>query len=176
MTLPTSNIYPLATNVQSINDLNTYLRDLVFALEDRDEQLADAINGDIRGNAFVQKQQWKPIIKGTNDPGAYLYTQQVGWVYRQGLFTDVWFDVIWAASKVGTGNLYIELPYKVAISEGNPFVGVVQTTKPDQPLLTINAIPNTFRGEIWSSSSDTTHITTGRLMGHVRYIGVADEQ
>ncbi|MGL5264044.1 MAG: hypothetical protein ACRDAI_05660 [Candidatus Rhabdochlamydia sp.] len=175
MTLPTSNIYPLMTNMQSVNDLHTYLRDLVFALEDRDEQLADAINGDIRGNVFVQKQQWKPTLKRTNDPGAYLYTQQVGWVYRQGLFTDVWFDVIWIASKPATGNLYIELPYKVAISEGNPFVGIVQATQPDQPSLTINAIPNTFRGEIWPSKSDTTNITTGRLMGHVRYIGVADE-
>lgn len=175
MTLPTSNIYPLMTNMQSINDLHSYLRDLVFALEDRDEQLADAINGDIRGNAFTQKQQWKPLLKGTNDPGTYLYTQQVGWVYRQGLFTDVWFDVIWIASKPATGNLYIELPYKVAISEGNPFVGIVQTTQPDQPPLTINAIPNTFRGEIWPSKLDTTHITTGRLVGHIRYIGVANE-
>lgn len=175
MTLPTSNIYPLMTNVQSINGLKGYLRDLVFALENRDEQLADAINGDIRGNAFVQRQQWVPEVKGTNDPGVFTYTQQVGWVYRQGLFTDVWFDVIWIVSKPATGNLYIELPYKVAISEGNPFVGVVQTTQPDQPPLTINAIPNTFRGEIWSSKLDTTHITTGRLMGYVRYIGVANE-
>lgn len=185
MTLPTTNIYPLVTTFKSMDDLNKYLRDLVFQLEDRDEQIADAINGNIRGNAFTQRENWTPILKGTVTPGTFTYTQQIGWVFRQGLFVDVWFDVIWSASGGAAGNLYVELPYKVAMSGGKPFVGVLQTATigygAGQTVLTVNAIPNTFRGEIWSSGSGnaTANIAVaaaGQLIGHVRYIGVADER
>lgn len=185
MTLPTSNIYPLVTTFKTMDDIDKYVRDLVFALEDRDEQLADAINGDIRGNAFVQRQNWTPTLKGTGTAGTFTYTHQIGWVLRQGLFTDVWFDILWTANAGSVGNLYVELPYKVAVSSGKPFVGVLQTATINygagQTVLTVNAIPNTFRGEIWSSGSTnaTANIavaTAGQLIGHVRYIGVADER
>lgn len=184
MTLPTSNIYPLMTTFKSMDDVDKYMRDLVFALEDRDEQLADAINGDIRGNAFTQRQNWTPTLKGSTTPGTFTYTQQVGWVQRQGLLVDVWFDIIWTANAGSVGNLYVELPYKVATSSGKPFVGPLQTATINygagQTVLTLNAIPGTYRGEIWSSGSTTATANiavaaAGQLIGHVRYIGVANE-
>ena len=185
MTLPTTNVYPLVTTFRSADDINKYLRDLVFALEDRDDQIADAINGEIRGNAFVQRENWTPTLKGATTPGSFTYTQQVGWVFRQGLFTDVWFDIIWTNSGAAAGNLYVELPYRVALSNGKPFVGTLQTSTINygagQSVLTINAIPNTYRGEVWSSGSTTATANiavaaAGQLIGHVRYIGVADER
>lgn len=184
MTLPTSNIYPLITTLKSVDDMSKYLRDLVFALEERDDQLADAINGDIRGNAFTQRENWTPTLNGST-PGTFTYTQQVGWVFRQGLFVDIWFDIIWTNSGGAAGNLYVDLPYKVAMSDGKPFVGVLQTSTINygagQTVLTINTIPSTFRGEIWSSGSTTATANiavaaAGQLIGHVRYIGVSDER
>lgn len=185
MTLPTSNIYPAVTTFRAMDDLTKYLRDLVFALEDRDEQLADAINGDIRGNAFTQREQWTPVLKGATTAGTFTYTHQIGWVYRQGLLVDVWFDILWTAQAGAAGNLYVELPYRVAVSAGKPFVGPLQTATigygAGQTVLNVNAIPNTFRGEIWSSGSAaaTANIAVaaaGQLIGHVRYMGVADER
>ena len=185
MTLPTGQIYPTVRTIRTLDDVDGYFRDLIFALEDRDEQLADAINGDIRGNAFVQRQKWTPVLKGTAVAGTFTYTQQIGWVLRQGLIVDVWFDIIWTANAAAAGNLYVELPYKVATSSGKPFVGVLQTATiaygAGQSVLTVNAIPGTFRGEIWSSGSGTPTANiavaaAGQLIGHVRYIGVADER
>lgn len=184
MTLSTQNIYPLITTFEKFDDVNKYMRDLIFALENRDTQLAGSINGDIRGNAFSQRQKWTPTLKGTSTEGAFTYTQQVGWVLRQGLIVDVWFDIIWTANISAVGNLYVELPYKVAISDGKPFVGPLQTATigygAGQSVLTVNAIPNTYRGEIWSSGSGTATANiavagAGQLIGHIRYIGVADE-
>ncbi len=185
MTLPTNNVYPLVTTFRSVDDINKYLRDLVFALEDRDVQLADATNGDMRGSAFQQREKWTPVLKGATTAGTFTYTQQVGWVFRQGLIVDVWFDIIWTAQAGAAGNLYVELPYKVALSSGKPFVGPLQTATivygAGQSVLTINAIPSTFRGEIWSSGTGTATANiavaaAGQLIGHVRYIGVADER
>lgn len=186
MTLPTNNLYPIVnTSFRDNEEIRKYLRDLIFALEERDSQLADAINGDIRSNAFVQREQWTPVLKGSVTAGTFTYTQQVGWVFRQGLFVDVWFDIIWTANAGAAGNLYVELPYKVALSSGKPFVGPLQTATiaygAGHTVLTINAIPNTFRGEIWASGSAvaTANIAVaaaGQLIGHVRYLGVADER
>lgn len=184
MTLPSNNIYPLVTTFKNVDDASKYIRDLVFALETRDEQLADAINGDIRGNAFTQRQNWTPTLKGSATAGVFTYSQQVGWVLRQGLIVDAWFDIIWTANAGAVGNLYVELPYKAATSSGKPFVGPLQTATINyiagQTVLTVNAIPGTYRGEIWSSGSTTATANiavaaAGQLIGHVRYIGVANE-
>ena len=185
MTLPTGQIYPTVREIKSMDDVNRYFNDLIFALEDRDEQLADAVNGQIRGNAFTQRQQWTPVLKGATTAGTFTYTHQIGWVFRQGLLVDVWFDILWTAQAGAAGNLYVELPYKVATSTGKPFVGPLQTATigygAGQTVLNVNAIPSTFRGEIWSSGSAaaTANIAVaaaGQLIGHVRYLGVADER
>lgn len=184
MTLPSNHIYPLINDFKSIEDANKYIRDLIFSLQQRDEQLAQSVNGDIRGNAYTQRQNWTPILKGVTTPGTFTYSHQIGWVLRQGLIVDCWFDILWSANVGAVGNLYVELPYKVATSSQKPFVGVLQTATLNygagQSVLTINAIPSTYRGEIWSSGSTTATANiavaaAGQLIGHCRYIGVQNE-
>ncbi len=89
-----------------------------------------------------------------------------------------------AASGAAAGNLFLELPYEVANSEEKPFSSALQTSTiaygAGNTVLSINAIPTTFRGEIWSSGSGvvTANVAVapaGQLIGHVRYIGVANE-
>ena len=184
MTLPTDNIYPIVTEFEDMEDARQYLLNLVFNLETRDEQIADEINGLIQGSSLVQQENWTPVLMGTTAAGTFTYTNQIGWSFRQGLLTDVWFDILWTAQSGATGNLFIELPYQVASSNGKPFVGPLQTETlsygAGQTVLNINAIPSTYRGEIWSSGSGnaTANIavaSSGHLIGYVRYIGVRDE-
>jgi hypothetical protein len=184
MTLPINNILPMRTDFKSVEDVDRYIRDLVFALQQRDEQVVSVVNGDIRGNAFTQRQNWKPVLKGSVTPGTFTYTQQIGWVLRQGTITDVWFDVAWSSAGAAAGNLYVELPYKVALSDQMPFVGVCQPSDIDYGAghtdIVVNAIPSSYRGEFWVTGSTATTANlgvaaSGRLIGHVRYIGVQNE-
>ncbi len=184
MTLPTNIIFPLRGDFSDLNDIDRYLGDLVFELQRMYEQIAQGVNGDIRGSAFTQRSEWTPLLKGTTVAGTFTYTHQIGWVLRQGLMTDIWFDVSWSASGTAAGNLFIELPYLVARSDEKPFSEVIQTSTiaygGGNTLLSINATPNTFRGEIWSSGSGavTANVAVaaaGQLIGHVRYIGRQNE-
>lgn len=185
MTIPTNIILPLRYDFEEMADVNKYLLDLIYKLEDMYTTIAQATNGDIRASCYLQRQQWIPVVKGATTPGTFTYTHQIGWAYRQGLLTDVWFDVAWSANAGAMGNLYVELPYKVANSDQKPFVGVLQTATLNygagQSVLTINAIPDSYRGEVWSSGSTTATANiavaaAGQLIGHVRYIGVSDER
>ena len=85
-----------------------------------------------------------------------------------------------------TGNLYVDLPYKVAkVSTAStmPFVGIIQPssiTYTGGTEMVINAIPDTFRGELWNTGSafptaNQTISATGRLIGHLRYLGTTLE-
>lgn len=184
MTIPDRQIY----NLPSGDNMDKYIEQFVKTLQDRDEEVVTTLNGHIKGSAFTQRNKWTPVLEDTADTDTiYTYDHQVGWVYRQGLLTDVWFDVKWTRIDSGTpsGNLYVELPYEVATSDQKPFVGVIQSATlaygTGQTLLTVNAIPGTYRGEIWSSGSGnaTANISAttaaGHLIGHVRYIGKRDE-
>jgi len=180
MTLPSTNIYPIKQTFENIQDVDGYLSELVFSLCDRDNQIADECNGVFLNSSF-EKYKWVPILKGTTNAGTFTYTAQYGSAFRQSIMTDVWFDVSWTANVGSTGNLYLELPYKVKTNDGMPFVGALQTSTiaygAGQTILTINAIPGTTSGEIWSSGSGnaTANIgiaAAGRLIGHIRYIGV----
>lgn len=184
MTIPTNIIFPLRGDFSDLEDVDRYLSDVVFELQRMYEQLAQGINGDIRASAYTQRNEWTPILKGTAVAGTFTYNHQIGWALRQGLLVDVWFDVSWSASGAGAGNLFVDLPYRVARSEQKPFSEVLQTSTiaygGAQTLLSINAIPNTFRGEIWSSGSGavTANVAVaaaGLLIGHVRYIGQQEE-
>jgi hypothetical protein len=182
MTLPTSIILPLRVNYQNNEDMDRYLRDLVFELQDMYEKIAENVNGYIRNNAETDQAKWIPTIQGTGS-GTTTYTQQVGWSIRQGIYTELFFDVIWSAT-TASGNLYLELPYKVANSTGMPFVGVLQPSSisfgAGRTNLVINAIPNTYRGEIWSigsgvATSNLTVKASGRIIGYIKYIGLENE-
>ena len=187
MTLPTNIILPLHTEHITSGkpeDMEKYLRELNFALQQMYEQIAQATNGDIRADYGVGRQNWTPVLKGTTTPGTFTYNHQAGWVLRKGITTDVWFDVSWSSAGTAAGNLYVELPYKVAVSNQKPFVGVVQSsvlTYTGGTGIVINGIQDTYRGEFWNVGSGFTTanqavVGAGQLIGHLRYIGQADER
>jgi hypothetical protein len=183
LTLPSNIIFPLRGDFSDFGDIDRYLRDLIFQLQRMYEDLAEGVNGDIKSSVAVQNSQWTPTLIGTTTPGSFTYTHQVGWVLRRGLMTDVYGDIAWSASGGAAGNLYVELPYQVANSEEMPFPGVVQPSSVTYTAgtnLVINAIPNTFRGEFWCvgtgiATTNQAVVATGRLIFHLRYLGVSDE-
>lgn len=180
MTLPSSIILPLKSDYRAEETDAKYFRDLNFSLVRMYESVAQAVNGSIRNNALTGQEKWTPTLNGATTSGTFTYTNQIGWVLRQGVLVDIWFDITWSAAGTAAGNLYIELPYRVAISSQKPFVGPLQTATiaygAGQSVLTINGIPNTYRGEIWSSGSGNAMANiavaaAGQLIGHLRYIG-----
>jgi len=188
MTLPTNIIFPLRTDMlRSGNpeDLDRYMRELIFSLQSMYEQLAQGINGDIRSDFSQESRTWTPILKDTANSGTtFTYDHQTGWVYRQGLFVDVWCDVEWTANSGAiTGNMYIELPYEVANTNNIPFVGVVQPsvfTFTGGTECVVNAIDDTYRAEIWNTGDGFTtanqgSVAAGRIIMHIRYLGKQNE-
>jgi hypothetical protein len=189
MTVPSNIILPVhSEQIKSGNpeSLDRYFRELIFSLQRMYEQLAQGINGDIRANFSEPNRRWTPILKDTANSGTtFTYDHQIGWVLRQGIFVDVWYDIKWTANSGAiTGNMYVELPYKVAVTEEKPFVGVVQPsifTYTGGTECVINAIDDTYRGEIWNCGSGFTtanqgSVAAGQLIGHIRYIGQAEER
>ena len=180
MSLPTTITLPLRVNYQSEEDMDRYLRDLVFELQGMYENITDNINGFIRNNADIDQSQWLPTLNGTV-AGTFTYTSQYGWSIRQGIYTEVFADITWSAT-TAAGNLYLELPYRVTLSSGMPFVGTVQSSNVAYlgNYLVINAIPNTYRGEIYSvtPAAPTANLAvqaSGRLIIYCKYIGLEDE-
>jgi len=181
MTLPTTIDLPSIEDKEE-EDTNKYLKNLVNEIEDMYEDLAENTNGFIRNNADTDQSQWKPTLNGIV-AGTFTYTRQVGWSIRQGIYTEVFADIAWSAT-TATGNLYLELPYKVTRSDGMPFVGTVQPSSiafgAGKTNLVINAIPDTYRGEIWSigSGAATANLAvtaSGRLIIYLKYIGTEEE-
>lgn len=190
MTLPTNIILPLHTDRIESGDpkeLGSYIRDLVFELQTMYERLADNINGSIRADYDITQSSWEPTLKGSTTVGNFTYEHQTGYSLRRGLMVDVWFDVEWSATGGAAGNLVVNLPYQVAnvsTSSTFPFVGICQpsnitfTAGTD---LVINAMPNTFDGEVWYTGDGVATgnqlvVASGRLIGHIRYIGQQDER
>ena len=128
-------------------------------------------------------KQFLPTLDGST-PGTFTYTHQTGWVLRQGLMVDVWVDVEWSATGTAAGDLFVELPYKVAVSEQMPFVGIVQPsaiTYTGGTEIVINAINDTYRGEFWNTGDGFTTanqsvVSSGRLIFHIRYLGQGIER
>lgn len=186
MTLPSSIVLPFHPEsvVQDMQQVQTYFRELTVALQEMYEDIALNVNGDIKSDSQVQRDQWTPTLNGAGATGTFTYTNQIGWVLRKGLITDIWFDVTWTASGTAAGNLYLELPYQVALSAQKPFVGICQSSTLAYTAgtnIVINAIPNTFRGEFWNYGSGVVTVNqavaaAGQLIGHVRYIGNQNEQ
>jgi len=189
MTLPTNIILPLRTDmVRSGNaeDLDKYMRELVFSLQRMYEQLSQGVNGDIRANFLEPDRRWTPVLKDTANSGTtFTYDHQIGWVHRQGIFVDVWADVKWTANSGAiTGNMFLELPYKVAVTDQKPFVGVVQPsifTFTGGTACVVNAIDDTYRAEIWNTGDAFTtanqgSVAAGHLIMHIKYIGQNEER
>lgn len=188
MTLPESKDFPIHTDkILSGNpkELEKYLRELIFSLQNTYGEVARTINGNIRADFSESNISWTPVLKDTANSGTtFTYNHQHGFVYRQGIMTDVFFDIEWTANTGAiTGNMYIELPYKVAVTNEKPFVGVLQSSQfayGGGTYCVVNGISNTYRAEIWNSGSGFTTAnqpsrSAGQLIGHLRYIGKQNE-
>jgi len=182
MTLPTTIILPLRVDTKETKDVDRYLDDLVFELQNIYEDIAENVNGFIRNEADVDDTQWIPTLNGST-PGLFTYVHQYGWAIRQGIYTELFFDIEWSMT-TAANNLYIELPYKVITTNGMPFVGILQTSNiafgAGVTNLLMNAISNTYRGEIWTmgsgiASANFSVVGSGRMMGNIKYIGQEDE-
>lgn len=185
MTLPTTiNLPSFADSYENnLEGMQKFVQELNTALNDMYDLLATTVNGNILGNSLSPDSQWIPTLNGTGASGTFTYVHQDGWALRQGIITDVWFDIQWSASGTAAGNLYLELPYQVAVSSQKPFVGVCQSSTfayTGGTGIVINAIPGTYRGEFWNvgsgfATANQAVVATGQLIGHIRYIGVQNE-
>ena len=181
MTLPSDIFFQKPEDFEE--DPKKFFNDFIFQLQNMYEKVAQNVNGTIRNYADSDSSQWTPTLSGTTSAGSFTYAHQYGWVLRQGLVTDIWFDIEFSAT-TATGSLYVELPYIVTKSLGKPFVGTVQSSTlsygASYSNIHCNAIPSTYRLEIWVSG--TTVVTAnlgvqpvGEIIGHCRYIGIDDE-
>jgi len=185
MTVPENWNFPLhAERILSLakEEQERYWREMIFDLQRMYAQLADGINGDIRSYASESPKTWTPTLN-TSASETFTYDHQVGWIWRQGNFVELWFDVKWSAASGTTGTLYLELPYEVATTAQKPFVGVVQpssVTYTGGADLVINAITDTRKGEFWYTgtgvaSANQLAVSSGQLAGHLRYIGKTND-
>jgi hypothetical protein len=188
VTIPNDIILPVPneTTTNTPESLNRYLVELVRSLEDMYRELSEGSNGDFRTSFSDENRIWTPTIKDTADSTTtFTYTRQIGWVLRKGLVVDAWFDVQWTAVAGGTinGKMFLELPYKIAITDSNPFSSSVRTSTfayTGGTSCFMDALSDTFRGDIWNSGSGFSTArqdsrSAGRIIGHIRYIGQQDE-
>lgn len=185
MTIPNSKFFPPKKDIESKEDSNKYIIEMVYELKSMYEELSEGINGKIKSSYESQMSNWTPILKGTTVPGSATYVHRIGWVLRKGLFVDVWADIAWSAIWGATGNLYVELPYLVANTEHYPFCGSADVSGIAYGLgytsIVTQAIPNTYRCEFWKNGSALASIplvvpASGRISFHIRYLGVQDER
>jgi len=133
MTLPITTILPIHSEriKEGGDSLDKYFRELIFSLQRQYEDVAQAVNGDVRRSVDSGNTQFVPKIRDSaDDTTTFNYNHQIAYVLRQGISVDYWFDVEWISVSSGTtgGNMYVDLPYKVAIIAQKPFVGVLQSS------------------------------------------------
>ena len=179
MTLPTDIIFPFRPEQLTSDDPQKrveYQRDFVFTLTRMYQDMAQAINGDIR--------DFTATVLGATTTGTGTYTKQSGTYLRQGLMVDYWFDIEWTAH-TGTGNLTIQLPYKVRNVLNQPWIGVVTVDDITFPAgttyVTIRGINSTYTAEVIASGSAISSAnipiaSPGQLRGHIRFLGVEFEE
>lgn len=183
MTLPLNTILPLhSENIQQGGkNLEKYMRELVFTMQRQYEDIAQAVNGDIRNSQEPGNQNYTPTIEGATVAGVGTYTNQIGWVLRQGLMVDVWFNIKWTAH-TGTGGLVLTLPYKSAVTPGNPWVGsIIASGITFTGYLCGSVSPDTRNLRIIDTQSggsavEIAILNSATLTGHVRYVGQAIER
>ena len=183
MTLPITTILPF--NSEQIksggDDLDAYLQELIFNLQRQYEDVAQAVNGDIRNDVQQGSRQYIPTVRGSTAEGAGTYTSQVGWVLRKGLIVDFWYDVVWTGH-TGTGTLQLDLPYQAAETNTNLFTGTAILETLVFAGIPYGIVTNNGRTmQIEGSQSATTPAnvaiaTAGTLRGYVRYVGQAIER
>lgn len=151
MSLPREMVFP-------DNEMSGYLQQMYV-------RLSDNINGKIRSYADNDSSVWKPRFNSST----LTYSQQIGWIFRQGLLTDIWFDIIFTTS--ASQSLTLILPYKVIKTAGSPFGGFLVSPTG----LFISAKSNSYEGMILNSSFSSVALKSGRVCGYLRYLGVEGE-
>lgn len=192
MTLPINFKLPELDKAASSEQISSYLQDLTYELQNMYEQTAQNVNGIFRNSGDVDGSQWIPTLSGSIIAGSFTYIKQAGWAHRQGIITDLFFDIEWSAIGAATGRFNLELPYKCIANppfsagfKPQPFVGPVFTGTlvydvAETDSIVIAAIPGTFRAQIIEFESGlVSHPmfvkAPGRIAGSLRYIGVEDE-
>jgi len=176
---------PAKEKISNPSVLHEYLRTLQSSFDRFYDELEKTSSGTFRTDSDPTHTNWEPILKGTTTEGNFTYTHQYGTVFRQNLMVDMWFSVRWSGATTSAGNLYLELPYKVANSYEKPFVGVVipsniNFTTVNHTCMVIQGIPNTYRGEFWlfgygAAAANQTCAVLGaadyKIEGSFRYLG-----
>lgn len=186
MTIPSEIILPEPPQDLDEN-LKRYLYDYTYKLQEMYENLARISNGTYLyenddATQDIYQGAWRPEVFAVATPGAGTYDHQIGYTVRKGIVVNAFFDVQWSAH-TGSGNFYVELPYKVRKASNMPFVGVAQTSNFTLGAIdyaVFNAIPDTYRLELWSvtTAAATANIaldTAARVIGSITYIGQEDE-
>ena len=184
MTLPINYKLPELNKDDSPEQTTSYLQDLTYELQNMYEKTAQNVNGVFRNSLDVDGSQYIPTLAGSTVAGTFTYSRQEAYVLRQGLMTDVWFDVIWSSVGGGTGQLRLDLPYKITRHAGIFFTGECFMNQAPFPVgataLVLLGLTNTFQTtfQAYGSGIDTSAINVygaGRVGGHLRYIGIEDE-
>lgn len=188
MSLPTTKILPPVPDFETLEEAKKYLHDLTFELQNMYQNTTQNINGFIRNSDDVDGSEWIPTITSTGVIGTITYGPQKGWVLRTGLLTEVWFNITWSSSGGSTGDLRLELPYKVTkgmSSTGNVFVGPaitsdsltypVGTTAPVIIAIFDSFVAGMAAGGSGVASGNIQIAASGGIEGSLRYIGVEDE-
>ena len=181
MPIPTEIILPPVQQLDQ-QGIAKYLQDLTYKLQENYRTIATELNGSIKADYLLQREQYTPELFGDSTEGSFTYVHAHGWVYRQGLLVDVWFDAEYSSTDA-TGKLMLSLPYKVARSEELPFIGSVHTSDfsyTSGSTISVIANPSTYNASFWCSGSGVSGArqdvpSSGRVIGHLRYLGVQNE-
>lgn len=142
-------------------------------IENALKKISIAINGSIT--------QWTPRVYGESTAGTTTHTAQEGWYIRQNQVIDLWFYVAWSAMVGAAGDLIMELPLKVWLSETDFWVGSLITSNISfanaldtycAPVAANNSYKCTFEsGRHNATKGLVQQQTAGILHGHLRYLG-----
>jgi hypothetical protein len=182
LTVPIDLDLPIRPLTENPEELSKYITDLTYTLERSYQRTAEGINGYIKTEFAQQDERFTPTLNGSTS-GTFTYVHQNGWVFKQGLIVDFWFDVQWSAT-TAAGNLQINLPYIVANTANLPFVGVVQPSAiayTGGTEMVVNANSNSYIATFYNTGSGFTTApqsvtASGRVIGHLRYISQQDER
>ena len=184
MTLPSNIIFPLHTDkIFSLEpeEQQKQWEEMIFTLQQMYEDIVGVVNGDTTYIEFpiADQTQKVPLISGSTVAGVGVYGIREMWQLRNGLICKIWFDIAWTDHD-GTGNMIVNLPWRVALSQLTPFIGIIEsddiTFGGILTQLTINCEPDSFNGNIIASgtgaaSAPVVMEPAGRLKGYVTYIG-----
>lgn len=155
-------------------------------MEEMYRTLSTGINGIYLSSDQPAPFFWQPVLEGQISPGTFTYTTQVGQVYRQGPLVDCWWTVEWSGMSGAVGALRLIAPYRCTETSGSIFNGTMwvgpyvwQTAtstccrsaiEPRSFYIQFQALQNN------TPPADFNVSTTGGFTGHIRYIGIANDQ